>query len=221
MKKTRMAKVWKRRHQMSFDLLAIENRAHKAIIQETLNDCDYPFFRIRRKHGVRIPVNVTTLRTSAESNNHGAHNHSHGVHALENPDNRAQALGLYWLPTKVFPVGRIEVAVEIMNDPNLAREVFLAEAAHAVDYGVMTDTQRQELFTIVHHGDSTGHNTHGWWEERGGNNYWADWVGETFMALFMRAFAPDLPRPLEARQPWVHRVDDKMALQARAVLLHK
>ncbi len=215
-----MAKVWKRRHQRSFDLREITNRAHKAIIQEALNDCDYPVIRIRRNHGVRVPVNVTTLRASGESSgDHEVHDHSDGVHALENPDNRAQALGLYWLPTNAFPVGRVEVAVEIMNDPDLAREVFLAEAAHAVDYGAMTDTQRQALFTIVHHGESAEHGTHGWWEERGGNDYWADWVGETFMSLFMRAFAPDLPRPLEARQPWEHRVDDEMAHQARTALL--
>ncbi len=214
-----MTYVWTRRHQMSFDLLAITNREHKAIIQKALNECDYPFIRIRRKHGVRVPVNVTTLRYGGAANEHGAHDHSDGVHALENPTNRAQALGLYWLPTAAFPVGRIEVAVEIMNDPDLAREVFLAEAAHAVDYGVMTDDHRRALFAIVHHGDNADHGTHGWWEERGGNNYWADWVGETFMSLFMRAFAPTLPRPLEARQPWVHRVDDEMARQARAALL--
>ncbi len=214
-----MSYIWTRRHQMSFDLLAIKNAAHKAIIQKALNECDYPFINIRRKHGVRVPVNVTTLRYAGTSDEHGAHDHSHGVHALENPTNRAQALGLYWLPTTAFPVGRIEVAVEIMNDPTLAREVFLAEAAHAVDYGVMTDAQRESIFAIVHHGDSTGHGTHGWFEERGGNNYWSDWVGETFMALFMRSFAPNLLRPLESRQPWVHRVDDEMARQAREVLL--
>jgi len=207
---------WKRRHQRSFDLRSITDRAHKAIIQEALNDCDYPFIRIRREHGVRVPVNVATLRYSGD---YGAHSHSHGVHALEYPDNRAQALGLFWLPTSAHPVGRIEVAVGIMTDPDLAREVFLAEAAHAVDYGVMTDEQRQALFAIVHLGDSAAHGTHGWWEERGGNDYWSDWVAETFMALFMRAFAPDLPRPLEARQPWTHRVDDEMARQARAALL--
>ncbi len=216
-----MAYVWTRRHQMSFDLLSITNRSHKAIIQKALNECDYPFINIRRKHGVRIPVNVTTLRYAAKSksSDHGEHDHSHGFHELVNPTNRKQALGLYWLPTTTFPVGRIEVAVEIMNDPDLAREVFLAEAAHAVDYGILTVPERQSLYTIVHHGDPTGHGTHGWWEEEGGNNYWGDWVGEVFMALFMRAFAPSLPRPLEANQPWVHRVDSLMAQQTRDLLL--
>jgi hypothetical protein len=212
--------AWKRRHQWSFDLRQIPNRTHKAVIQHALNECDYPFSLIRKRHGVRVPVAVKTLQYAedgAGSSDHDSHDHSHGVHPLT--DQRHQALGLYWLPTPAYPVGRIEVAVGIMDDPDLAREVFLAEAAHAVDYGAMTDDQRATLFTIVHHGDPTPHGTHGWWEERGGQNYWADWVGETFMALFMRAFAPSLPRPLEARQPWTHRVDDDMARQARAVLL--
>lgn len=204
---------WKRRHTYSFDLRAISDKAHRQIIQDALNVCDYPFGRIRRRFGVRVPVGVKTLSYNQASVD------AHEVHVVEDPENRQQALGLYWLPTSSFPVGRIEVAVEIMNNPDLAREVFLAEAAHAVDYGAMTDVHRTGIATIVHGGDPAEHGTHGWWEERGGNNYWADWVGETFMSLFMRSFAPSLPRPLEARQPWAHRVNDSMVGDTRKVLL--
>jgi hypothetical protein len=213
---------FRRRGVHAFNLRGIGDRQHRAVVQGALNACDYPFTRIRRRTGKRVPVTVGDTSRFAQAHAAGDHDHSHddGVHALTDPaDHRRAALGLYWLPTVEHPAGRIEVSHQIMTDVPLAQEVFLAEAAHAVDYGAMTDGQRAEVFAIVHHGDPTPHGTHGWWEERGGQNYWADWVGETFMALFMRAFAPSLPRPLEARQPWTHRVTDDMARQARAVLL--
>ncbi len=210
-------RVYKRRHMHAFDLREMP-REHRAVVQGALNACDYPFSRIRRRTGKRVPVSVgDTSRFAAHAAE--GHDHGHGFHALDDPDHRRAALGLYWLPTTEHPAGRIELSDQIMTDVPLAQEVFLAEAAHAVDYGAMTDPQRQELFAIVHHGDPSPHGTHGWWEERGGQNYWSDWVGETFMSLFCRAFAPSLARPLEARQPWTHRVDDSMAAQARAVLL--
>jgi hypothetical protein len=213
---------FRRRGVHAFDLRGIPDREHRAVVQGALNACDYPFTRIRRRTGKRVSVTVGDTSRFAQAHSAGDHDHSHdhGFHGLNDPaDHRRAALGLYWLPTAEHPAGRIEVSQQIMTDVPLAQEVFLAEAAHAVDYGAMTDAQRAELFAIVHHGDPTPHGTHGWWEERGGQNYWADWVGETFMALFMRAFAPSLPRPLEARQPWTHRMTDEMARQARAVLL--
>jgi hypothetical protein len=212
-----------RRHQLAFDLRGIPDRQHRAVIQGALNVCDYPMTRIRRAKGVRVPVTVadTSRFTAARAGGDGHdHDHSEGVHPLTDPaDMRRAALGLFWLPTVAHPAGRIEVSDKIMGDVALAQEVFLAEAAHSIDYGAMNDTQRAAIFAIVHHGDPTPHGTHGWWEERGGQNYWSDWVGETFMSLFMRAFAPSLPRPLEARQPWTHRVTDEMAAQARLALL--
>ncbi|MFN2456543.1 MAG: hypothetical protein ABR577_20320, partial [Pyrinomonadaceae bacterium] len=41
----------------------------------------------------------------------------------------------------------------------------------------------------------------GVFEEQGESEYWA-WRGERWMGLFTAAFAPALPRTLEARQPW-------------------
>jgi hypothetical protein len=210
----------------SFDLRGIPDKRHRTVVQGALNACDYPFIRIRRATRLRVPVTVAdtsrySAAAAADGDDHDhADDHAQGVHPLTDPaDARRVALGLFWLPTTAHPAGRIQLSPDLMGDIPLAQEVFLAEAAHAVDYGVMNDAQRAELFAIVHGGDTTPHGTHGWWEERGGQNYWADWVGETFMALFMRAFAPSLPRPLEARQPWTHRVTDEMARQARAVLL--
>lgn len=207
------------KHQYSFDLRAITNRLHRMVVWGALAACDYPFQRIRRRTRKRVPVSVSDLgRFAAELGAEGAHAHIEGGHLLGDPARRA-ALGLYWLPTSEHPAGRIELEQSIIGDTALAQEVFLAEAAHAVDYGVpLSDEQRQQIATIVHGGDPTPHGTHGWFEERGGTSYFGDWLGEVWMSLFMRAFAPALPRPLEARQPWTHRVDDAMATQIRALL---
>ncbi len=195
----------------------VADPAHLAVLQDAVRNLRYPLTRIHRNTGRRVPVNVADIsRFNGDAGHEQAHRE--GVHPLL--DARRQALGLYWLPTAQHPAGRIEVSVSIMGDPPLAQEVFIAELAHAVDYGVpLTDEQRVGIFAIVHGGDVTPHGTHGWWEERGGHNYWADWVGEVFMSLFMRAFAPRLSRPLEARQPWTHKVTDEMAKKTRRLLL--
>lgn len=205
-----------RRHSRAIDLRGVKDPGHREILQAGLNACDYPLSRIRRSTGKRVPVSVAdTSRFSGAA----SHDHAAGVHALGNPDTRAAALGLYWLPTPLDPAGRIEIGLTAIEQPDLAREVLIAELAHAVDYGVpLTVEQHAMIFALVHHGDDSQHGTHGWYEERGGHDYWSDWVGEVFMALFARACAPTLPRPLEARQPWVHPVNDVMAAQARVVL---
>ncbi len=193
---------------------------HAAVVKGALKACDFPFGRIRRLTGKKVPVTVgdTSRFSQAAASGHDHHDdqHSHGVHVLA--DHRNAALGLYWLPTRAYPAGRVELSDRIMGNVALAQEVFLAEAAHAVDYGSLTDRDRERIFAIVHGGSSDPHGTHGWWEERGGQGYWDDWVGEVFMSLFMRAFAPSLPRPMEARQPWAHKVTDEMAAQTRRYL---
>lgn len=196
-----------RRHgALAFDLRGIADKSQRALLQSALNACDYPLNRIRRVTGVRVPVTVEDTSRYVETRE---------AHVLQA---REAALGLYWLPTPQHPAGRIVVGTNAIGDRDLAREVFLAEVAHCVDYAVMTDTQRRAVFTILHGGDPADHGTHGWWEERGGQDYWADWAGEAFMGLFVRAFAPSLPRPLEARQPWAHRVTDAMVPLTRRAL---
>lgn len=207
-------------HQWAWDLRAIESLEHRRVVWGALGACDYPFKRIRRATGRRVPVGVRDLSPYAVA---GAHAHIHDeqgneAHVLAE-QNRRGALGLYWLPTSAHPAGRVELEVSIMGDVALAQEVFLAEAAHAVDFGVpLTDEQRRAIFAILHGGDASAHADHGWWEEHGSGDYWA-WVGESFMGLFMGAFAPTLPRPLQARQPWKHPPTDEMYPQVRAVLL--
>jgi len=217
-------------HRVTWDLRGVESVEHRKILQGALDACDYPFHRIRYSKRTRVPVAVSDLSRFSQALDEKGHGHVHdeerGVletgHLLGEPgedDARRAILGLYWLPTPKFPAGRVELDAVVMANPELAREVFLAEGAHAVDYGVMTDAQRADVFAAYHDGGRTAHGTHGWFEERGGTDYWADWVGESFMSGFTRAFAPSLPQPLEARQPWRHPTTDAIAADIRRILL--
>jgi len=195
-------------------------------LQAGLNACDYPFSRIRRNTGARIPVTVSDLsRWESALDEAGSHGHVHNAeehgHLLGAADRRA-VLGLYWLPTRAYPAGRVELDAGIMDDPDLAREVLLAEGAHAVDYGQpLTDAQRKAIAEAYHEGSDHAHgprDPHGWFEERGEDDYW-DWVGESFMSGFMEAFAPSLPRPLEGYQPWKHPTTPEIGRRIREVIL--
>ncbi len=210
-------RIWVRRHVLAFDLRAITSREHRAVVQGGLNALDARMYRVRRATGRRIPVTVRDLsQMVAETPHDDAHPHGN-FHVLTDPEARHAALGLYWLPTRAFPAGRIELHEPIMVNVPLAQEVLIAEAAHAYDLTVMTEAQRLAVWAVMHGGDATPHSDHGWWEERGSQNYWA-WGGEAFMGLFCMAFAPTLPLPLHARQPWVHKVDDAMAAEVRRLL---
>ncbi len=145
-----------------------------------------------------------------------AHHPDTGEHGHGLADARRGALGLYWLPTAEHPAGRVEFEQSIMGDVPLAQEVFLAEAAHAVDYGAMTDEQRRQIGELFEHAHG-GHDHPGWFEEQGEQEYWA-WRGERWMGLFMATFAPSLPRPLEARQPWHHSYDQADVQAVRRLL---
>lgn len=209
------------KHRWTWDFTGIPSLVQRKTLQVALDACDYPFKRIRRNTGRRVPVTVSDL-SRYQASAHGAHAHVHGPegetgHLLGDGGRRA-ALGLYWLPTASHPAGRVEIDQGCFNDPDLAREVFLAEAAHAVDYGVpLTDEQRHEIARALHGGGDPNHDDHGWFEERGEQNYW-EWAGENFMGLFMAAFAPSLPRPMEARQPWVHANTPAAVARTRELL---
>ncbi len=97
-----------------------------------------------------------------------AHDHAHGVHVVEA---RGRVAGLAWTD------GRIMLAPWLEAQPVTAVEVFLAEAAHQVDFFAVTPDQRRHLFALFHAGDGTPHADHGWFEEAGSSDYWS-WVGE-------------------------------------------
>jgi len=209
------------RHRRAWDFTGISELQYRKALQVALTACDYPFIRIRQRTGRRVPVTVSDLsRYNARLGVKSAHVHVHDeygeAHLLGHPQRRA-ALGLYWLPTPEHPAGRVEVDRGAMRDGPLAREVFLAEAAHAVDYGVMTDEERRQIGALFEHVHQ-GHDHAGWFEEQGESDYWS-WRGERWMGLFMAAFAPSLPRPLEARQPWHWSYDASDIEQVRRILL--
>lgn len=191
-----------------WDLSRLDDR-QRSIIGSALSRCDFPFERLapelRSEVGRdAIPVEFADLsRYSAQVEAEG-HSHADDAHILAGEfDGRRAALGLAWYS------GKVSIEARLVDDPDLAVEVFLAEGAHMVDFFYVTDDQREHIFDAYHDGTKTPHE-HGWFEETGNHDYWS-WVGESFMAGFTRAYAPAVPIRLEARQPWVHPTTDSVA----------
>jgi hypothetical protein len=203
-------------------------RPEADVLVPALHACTFPTGRITNMSGATVPVDVADLSRFSEALDVNGHGHAHedGEHAhlLGEPvhaqasivTGRRAPLGLYWLPTPSFPAGRIEVGAAALASPDLAREVLLAEAAHAVDLAAMTDSQRARISALFDYG-GTLPAPQGWFEELGETSYWA-WRGERWMGMFCAAFAPTLPRPLEARQPWVWSYDDTDVRRVRQIL---
>lgn len=200
----------------AWDLTAL-TQPQRDVLVPAFDACTFPFGRITKRTGKRVPVSVSDLSRHARALDAHGHGHVHQgeehAHLLGEPERARKApLGLYWLPSDAHPAGRIEIGESALNDPDLAREVLLAEAAHAVDYGALTETQRS-LLSERFDWKGEGEAPVGWFEELGEPDYW-DWRGERWMGLFMATYAPELPRPLEQRQPWTWSYD---AADVRAV----
>ncbi|HWT24535.1 MAG TPA: hypothetical protein VN213_13600 [Solirubrobacteraceae bacterium] len=240
-------KLFHRLHQRrAWDFSGIADKERRKVLQGALDACDYPFYRIRKRTGKRVPCTVADLSRFAaqlDANGHGhvhrhidledltkhGHETEHG-HLLGGPnvydigavptpgEARRAVLGLYWLPTRAYPAGRVEIHDDCFLAPDLAREVFLAESAHAVDYGAMTDEQRAQIAAAYHdEPDEQGH-VSDWFEESGEQDYW-NWAGESFMEGFTQAFAPSLPTPLADRQQFTHETTPEIAARIREILL--
>ena len=201
-----------------FDLSGLSDE-QLGILLPGLQAFKFPSRRIFEKTGKLVPVTVSDLASFSTKLDQRGHGHvesgaerGHLLGKPATPDHRSAALGLYWLPTSAYPAGRIEVGVEAMADPPLAVEVLIAEAAHAIDYGALTGKQRAEinrLFEPIGHQHAPDDRTEigpDEWFEGHDADYWS-WPGERWMSLCMAAYAPDLPRPLEAQQPWTHSYD--------------
>lgn len=221
-----------RRHSRTIDLTQVP-QPQRDVLQAALNEVTYPLGRILQNTGHKVPVTVADLSRYAAQLGKSAHAHVHRDvdgeeqtgHLLGSPVGnsaaggkaRAAALGLYWLPTRGQPAGSIQVdAGALEENPDLAREVMVAELAHAVDYGVMSDAQREKITALFDY-TGTGAPAKGWFEEQGEQDYWR-WRGERWMGLFCAAFAPALPRVLENAQPWQYSYTRKDIADARAIL---
>lgn len=192
------------------------------IVREALDLCDFPFEQLRpsleREGKQAIDVDWEDLSRY----NHGAaaHEHAEGAHTVvREVDGRARVLGLFYLP----PYTRVVLDASLVGNPPLAREVFLAEAAHAVDYHFMAERGlRRDVWNALHgdHEDTAvdvpeaGDVSHGhsWFDGPGG---YSTWAGEAFMMAFTKAWAPSVPVTIQLAHP----VSDEAAAEIRAAML--
>lgn len=200
------------------------NDVQNSRIRYALNVCDFPFDRMApslAKEG-KSEINVDWedlsryTRQLEEQKAQGGHLHVHEGDATAHPvtrtvGGRERVLGLFYLP----PYTRIVLDQGLVNNPELAAEVFLAEGAHAVDYHYMTNEMRVAFWNAIHadhedlaegttvteSGDIT--NGHSWFDGPAG---YGTWVGEAWMEGFVEAFSPvrvtinlQHPVPPEAR----------------------
>ena len=158
---------------------------------------------------------ATAFQRNAED--HGDHHHSGGHVHVEDPETgdkghgieyRHRVLGLAWYS------GKVSVEQDLEANPALAREVFNAEGAHMIDFFWMTDDDRAKIAAALHDDGNWQHADHGWFEERGDQDYY-DWPGETFMDLFILAATPDEPS-MDMR--WTHGITDASVEACRQVL---
>lgn len=204
---------------MIWNLVGTEHQ--NELIQSALAACDFPFDELlpslQREGKSSISAEWQDLSRFAV---HGQHTHVDGAHGIvREVEGRARVLGLFYLP----PYTRVVMENTLVNHPALAQEVFLAEAAHAVDYHYMVGRElRKEVWNALHteqqHVDKeviesgdVGHG-HSWFDGPGGYN---TWVGESFMAAFIRAFAPSVQVTINLDHP----VTDAAAEKIRQSLL--
>lgn len=205
---------------MIWDLQGTENQ--NAIIRTALDACDFPFELLvpklsSTKGKVRIPVDWADLSTygaqavrgaeqgtSTHTGHHDNHVHDHSVGEYDLLEYRSRVLGLAWYS------GRVTMDISLERDHQLAREVFLSEGAHMVDFFYMTDEQRQAIALAFHGGDATPHG-HDWFDV----GSYREWVGEAFMGGFIKAFASTIPVTI----PFVHPATAPVGLEIRRILL--
>lgn len=208
------------------------------IVQDALDLCDFPFEKMSEslaKEGKQaVAVTWEDLsRYSTRASGSGDHDHEddsdhhvkdengHEASLVEREiDGRKQVLGLFYLP----PYTSVVLDVTLENYEALAREVFLAEGAHAVDYHYMNNDMRVAVWNALHSdaGDLEEgthvpesfdiHHGHSWFDGPAG---YSTWVGEGFMAAFTKAFAPEVDVTIEL----AHTTSQEGAQSIREALL--
>lgn len=175
---------------MIWDLTNLQP-AERKIIEDAIARTNFNWQKLEpklraTKNKSQIPVEFIDLsRYAAQLEKQtaaGGHNHIHEGDDKADPVMvRERVLGLAWYS------GKVSIAHDLVNNPALAQEIFLAEGAHMVDFFYMTDANRKAIYEAYHAGDTTEHG-HDWFDK---GTYW-EWVGESFMGGFTAAFS-DLP----------------------------
>lgn len=176
------------------------------LVQDALARCDFPFERLapslqrEGKSAIRVEwADLSRYNERAARAHEEEHSHVKDGDAVAHPierviDGRRAVLGLFYLP----PYTKVVLSNVLTSRPPLAHEVFLAEAAHAVDYHYMTSEHRRAIVNLLHHDQLSS--THpvddgvafhldahvcSWFDV----GAYRDWVGEAFMEAFIEAFA--------------------------------
>lgn len=201
---------------MAYDIFnLLGTPAQNAIILDALQKTDFPWEKLESKLQAtkgksKIPVEwadltaygakAATVETPRSSESHDDHDHDAHDHPEEKEESeighfhveegedlahgiafRERTLGLAWYS------GKVTMDISLESDPLLAKEVFLSEGAHMIDFFFMTDQQRTDIFNAFH-GSKTKAPAHGHaWFDVGGYN---TWVGEAFMGGFVKAYSP-------------------------------
>lgn len=103
--------------------------------------------------------------------------------------------------------GKIELEQTLESQPRLAKEVFLSEAAHAVDTWLLTDADRTVLARSWHPAGTDGDA----WFDTGD---YSTWMGEAFMGLFVDTYAPSITATI----PFTHNPTPQAMAALRTIL---
>lgn len=198
------------------------NDQQNTLVIDALARCDFPWEQRLTK--IPIPVrweDLSRFRPEPEGVVELRHGHDHGEE-FDTLEARHQVLGLAWYS------GEVWVDLTLAGRPMLAYEVFLSEAAHMFDFFGMTDDERIAVWNAVHDpmfhlepGTEVtpdggvfhqAHSEHGWFDR----GQYFDFVGEAFMGLFVRAFAPSVPVTIEFPE---HPATERAATLVRVHIL--
>jgi hypothetical protein len=186
-----------------------------AIVEDALRRCSFPFELLAPKLKAdtgrnQIPVEwadlsryAAQIATAKES---GGHAHIHEGDDTGHPiEARERVLGLAWYS------GKVSIEQALVSQPELAKEVFLSEGAHMVDFFLMSDEQRRLIFNALHGSEADVADHGNDWFDKGP---YSSWAGEAFMGLFVKAFSD-----VQMTMPFEHPVTDYTIERAREVLL--